>query len=158
MRHLVSIALLSILLLAPFGAFADILTPTVEEPTTTPDVAAFPTPTVLPLVRIALAIVGVTMVGWGLTYWSRKRSLATGGVGAKIDILATRGIGARHQVALLEVSGRRLLVGMGSEAITTLADLTDELDFGTQLHQQIDPEETKEELVKMIGRFEGLDG
>lgn len=158
MKHLVGIALLSTLLLAPFGVFAELATSSVVEPETIPDVAAFPTPTVLPLVRIALAIVGVTMVGWGLTYWSRKRSLATGGANAKIDILATRGIGARHQVALLEVSGRRLLVGMGSEAITTLADLTDEMDFGAQLHQKIEPEETKEELVKMIGRFEGLDG
>jgi flagellar biogenesis protein FliO len=122
--------------------------------------AGFVSPTVAPLTRLGMAIAGVGAAGWGLTLWSRRRRRANGGENAQIRVLATHGLGPRHQVALLEVGDQRLLVGMGGDSITRLADLTGEPSFGEELAKSVPPqtEDGKRALLDGIGHFEGLDG
>jgi flagellar biogenesis protein FliO len=124
------------------------------------DVAAFASPTIAPLTRLALAIGGIGALGWGLTLWSRRRRAENGGENARIQVLASRSVGPRHQVALLAVGDHRLLVGMGADSITTLSDLTAEASFSEELAKTFPPqrEEGKQALLDVIGHFEGLDG
>ncbi len=124
------------------------------------DVAAFASPTIAPLTRLAFAIAGIAALGWGLTLWSKRRRTAIAGEHAKIQVLATRSVGPRHQVALLAVGDHKLLVGMGGDSITPLADLTAEMSFSEELAKNMPPrrEEGKKPLLDVIGHFEGLDG
>ena len=73
-----------------------------------------------------------------------------------IEVLASRNLGSRHQLALVEVGEHRLLVGMSPESITTLADLS-LLPFGAELDRGMPAEQEREELVDVIGKFQGLD-
>jgi flagellar biogenesis protein FliO len=123
----------------------------------TPDVAAFTSPTSAPLARLAAAVAGVGLLGWGLTLWARRRTQSTPG-SERIAVVARRSLGPRHHVAILDAAGRRLLVGFAGDRISTLADLTDEQIFQEELEQSVLPEEApSEDLVDAIGRFEGLD-
>ncbi len=131
-------------------------------PTATPPVSAaqtdtFPTPLAEPLARICIAIAMLSATGFGLAYWARQRRFGISGPNARIDIVATRSLGARHQVVLLDVGGHRLLVGTGSDSIRTLADLTESEAFAERLAQEL-PEKVEGPLVQTIGAFEGLDG
>jgi flagellar biogenesis protein FliO len=128
----------------------------------TPDVASFASPTTAPLARLAAAVTGVGLLGWGLTLWSRRRTRSMPD-GERIAVVARRSLGPRHHVAILDAAGRRLLVGFAGDQITTLADLTDEQVFQEELGRSLatEPEQTEPsspELVESIGRFEGLDG
>jgi flagellar biogenesis protein FliO len=126
----------------------------------TADVASFPSPTVAPLVRLALAVAGISAAGWGLTVWARRRHVTRGGENARIQVLASRNLGPRHQIALLEVGDHRLLIGMGGDSIATLADLSGGIPFGDELEKRFPQptEEGRRTFVDMIGHFEGLDG
>ncbi len=131
-----------------------------EPVTEKPDVAAFSSPTIAPLSRLAFAVAGIGALGWGLTHWSKRRRAKVGGEQARIQVLATRSVGPRHQVALLAVGDHRLLVGMGGDSITALADLTAEESFSEELAKNMPrpQEEGKSALLDVIGHFEGLDG
>ena len=74
-------------------------------------------------------------------------------------MLASRSLSPRHRIALIEVADRRLLVGMGTDAIATLADLSDAPGFAAELEKRLPSEERQdgEKLLDVIGRFEGLD-
>ena len=129
---------------------------TAEEP---PPVGSFPSPTLAPLTKIGIAIGGVSLLGLGFTVWGRRRWRGTGGDATRISVIASRALGARHQIALIDIGGRRILIGMGGDSITTLADLSEEASFSAELESQIPPQpaNNREELVGMIGAFEGLD-
>jgi len=131
-----------------------------ESATEKVDVAAFTSPTTAPLTRLALGVGAIGAVGWGLTVWSRRRHGASGGEQTRIQVLATRSVGPRHQVALIAVGEHRLLVGMGGDSITSLADLTTEISFSEEMARNMrpQPEEGKSGLLDVIGHFEGLDG
>ena len=139
-----------------------------------PDVAAIPSATIQPLARIGAAVGAVGALGWGLALWARRRR-SNGGDDARIELLARRSLGPRHHVALIEVTGRRLLVGIGTESVRLVADVTDGIAFEAELERRIDlggaPSAAETEratsraqprdergLVELIGRFEGLDG
>ncbi len=124
------------------------------------DVAAFASPTIAPLTRLVFAIAGIGALGWGITFWSKRRRIAIAGEHAQIQVLATRSVGPRHQVALIAVGNHKLLVGMGGDSITPLADLTAEMSFSEELAKDMPPrnEEGKSALLDVIGHFEGLDG
>ena len=126
----------------------------------TTDVAAFSSPTVAPLTRLAVAIGAICAIGWGLAVWSRRRRSSVHKGNTRIQVLASHNVGPRHQVALLEVGERRLLVGMGGDSIATLADLTADTTFSDELAKNIPLEgnEGKRTLLDGIGHFEGLDG
>lgn len=122
------------------------------------DVAAFPSPSSAPLGRLAAAVAGVGLAGWGLTMWMRRRSQSAPG-DERIEIVARRSLGPRHHVAILDAGGRRLLVGFAGDQIMTLSDLTEthvfEEEFARNLPTEPGP---PQDLVAAIGRFEGLDG
>lgn len=151
--------------LAPIGFLLVLLTaapaPAEEPPADqTVDVASFRSPTAAPLARLALAVAGVGLVGLALTAWARRRQQGRGDGGARIRVLASRSLGPRHQITLLEVGEHRLLVGMSPDSIATLADLSGELGFAEALDQRVPvpTEQGQRGLVDVIGRFEGLDG
>lgn len=153
MRGLAVSALL-LLTLLPGGAEAGI-----EASSESVDVAAFPSPTVAPLTRLAIGIAGVCAVGLALSLWARRRRATLGGETARIQVLASRSVGPRHQLALISVGERRLLIGMGADSVTTLADLTVETTFAEELANSVpaQPDEGDPTLLGSIGRFEGLD-
>jgi flagellar biogenesis protein FliO len=130
------------------------------EPTT--DVAAFPTPAREPFARLALAVALVGAAGGGLAWWARRRMGPRGADRERIEVLARKSLGPRHHVALIEVAGRRLLVGMGGDAIATLAELDEAPEFASALANAAAPlgpgaAARDAELVANVGRFEGLD-
>lgn len=55
-----------------------------------------------------------------LTFWLRRRAEAHGG---SIQILAGRRLDAHHAVWIIEVEGRRLLLGGGRERLSLLKEL-----------------------------------
>ena len=121
--------------------------------------APFASPTFEPLVRLGVALAAILGSAWGLGMLARRRRLARGIADARIDVLAMRSLGPRQRVALLEVGDRRLLVGIGSDSIRTLADLSDSLRFEQELDGQSGAgEPAAQSELGGIGRFEGLDG
>ncbi len=119
-----------------------------------PDVASFPSPTVLPMARLAGAVAVVSLLGLGLTVWSRRRSRLSPG-GERIEVVARRSLGTRHHVAIVDAGGRRLLVGFAGDRITLLADLTEERIFGEELARELPGNGAADPVG--VGHFEGLD-
>ena len=119
-----------------------------------PDVASFPSPTALPLARLAGAVVVVSLLGWGLAAWSRRRNRLSPG-GERIEVVARRSLGTRHHVAIVDAGGRRLLVGFAGDRITLLADLTEERIFREELARELPGNGATDPVG--IGHFEGLD-
>ncbi len=128
----------------------------------TADVAAFPTPAREPFAKLALAVALVGVAGGSIAWWARRRVGPRGPQSERIEVLARKSLGPRHQVALIEVAGKRLLVGMGGDAIATLADFGEEPAFETALAGAAaglapgGPAHDAD-LVASVGRFEGLD-
>ena len=151
-----ALAISALLLMAPISGAAE--TGTEASPQSV-DVAAFPSPTVAPLTRLAIGISGVCAIGLALSLWARRRRATLGGETARIQVLASRSVGPRHQVALISVGERRLLIGMGADSVTTLADLTVETTFAEELAKSVpaQPDEGDPILLGSIGSFEGLD-
>lgn len=112
----------------------------------------------VPFARIAMAVGGVSALGWGLTAWTRRRRQQSPGGDAHIEVLARRGIGPRHQVVVLEVSGQRLVVGVSGDRISPIANLSEPTAFGAALEREVPEDGLESELVAGIGRFPGLDG
>lgn len=123
-----------------------------------PAPAPFASPTFEPLLRLCIALGAILCVAWALGMLARRRRLARGIADARIDVIAMRSLGPRQRVALLEVGDRRLLVGIGSDSIRTLADLSDTLRFEHELEGQSGSGEPAQPELGGIGRFEGLDG
>jgi flagellar protein FliO/FliZ len=96
----------------------------------------------------------------GLAYWVRRRRVTTGGTSTTIQVMAARSLGPRHRLAVVEVGGRTLLLGVGSEAINLLADLTDPIAFSETLHERmpVDPVEHYAELEQAPRRAQRAEG
>lgn len=124
-----------------------------------PEVASFPTPLAGTLARVLAALAAITGAGAGLAWWSRRRRGLAGRASHRIQIVASRAIGPRHQLVLVEVGERRLLLGTAPESVRALADLTEIEAFSAQLARELPESERAErrELVGGIGAFEGLD-
>jgi flagellar biogenesis protein FliO len=141
----IRVALLAATLIVALPAFA------ADEP----DVASFPSPTRGPLTRLVVAAAVVSLLGWGLATWTRRRNrLAPGG--ERIEVVARRSLGTRHHVAIVDAGGRRILVGFAGDRITPLADLTDEKTFQEELAREL-PSNGAAQPTGTIGQFEGLD-
>ena len=119
---------------------------------------AFASPTIEPLIRMGLFVAVLGAVAWGLSRWARSRQIAKGGDDARIDVLAVRNLGPRHRVAVVEVGHRRFLLGLGGEAISSVAELTDPIRFSETLDGLGTGEDDTQPELGGIGRFEGLDG
>jgi len=90
-----------------------------------------------------LVVIGIILVLYALT---RKRfGIGKHGTG-KINLVELRHIMPKTTLALVEVEGKRLLLGIGSGRISLLADLADEKtdrntsadspDFAAMLHEE----------------------
>ena len=114
---------------------------------------------VAPLTKMGLALAAISAISGGLALWSRRRRRAFGGGDANIRILANRSLSNRHQVLLLDVGGHRLLVGTGGDAVTILADLTEDEVFSGKLDRHLPQAGSMPEpdFLEKIGKFEGLD-
>ena len=65
-----------------------------------------------------IVVVGV-IVGFGWLY-SRARSFGGGGNSDVINVVASRPLGAKERLLLVEIAGQQLLVGMTASQVQTL--------------------------------------
>lgn len=73
-----------------------------------------------PLIRM-LVITGVLCaVLVAALWWIRRKGLARPGSSPSMRVIETLGLGAGREILLVEVAGRRLLLGMTPTTITTL--------------------------------------
>jgi len=107
--------------------------PAAGPPSPAPAERSFASPTVEPLLRMLGGVGLVCAALSGVAYWVRRRRVSTNGTSTTIQVMAARSLGPRHRLAVVEVGGRTLLLGVGSEAINLLADLTDPIAFGETL-------------------------
>jgi flagellar biosynthetic protein FliO len=115
-----------------------------------PEAASFPTPLAGTLARVLAALAVITGTGAGLAWWSRKRRGISSSGASRIQVIASRAIGPRHQLVLVEVGERRLLLGTAPESVRALADLSEVAPFEAQLAREL-PE------AERAGVFEGFD-
>ena len=59
----------------------------------------------------------IALAGWGITEWRKRQLLADDSL---IEHLQTVSIGPKHQVALIEVDGRRMLLGLADGHMSLL--------------------------------------
>jgi flagellar biogenesis protein FliO len=115
-----------------------------------------------PLLKLFGAVAMIAAAGAALAHFARRRAIGRAGSAASIEVLAVRSLGPRHRVAVIETGGRRLLIGLASEHICPLLDLTEGAEFARALGSELPaanaiPEPPPMPLVSAIGRFEGLD-
>ncbi len=68
-----------------------------------------------------LALFGVLVLTLsGLHWWMRARGERSGG---PIRVVASQGLGAKRALAIVEIEGKRLLLGLTDERIACLAEL-----------------------------------
>ena len=97
------------------------------------------------------------MLGAVLAWWSRKRRGIRPGNEHRIQVLASRGIGPRHNVVLLEVGDHRLLIGTAPESLTTLADLSEIPSFSEQLAAELPERRADDDPTEILATLERLD-
>lgn len=108
-----------------------------DAPPPAEQVGAFPTPLAGSFARVLAALALITGSGAGLAWWSRKRRGLIGSTTGRIQILASRAIGPRHQLVLIEVGERKLLLGTAPESVRALADLSEVPPFAAQLAREL---------------------
>jgi flagellar biogenesis protein FliO len=76
------------------------------------------------------SLVGALLVVSGLLFFlpSIARRLAPGAAGGRIAVVEQRPLGGRKALLLVEVAGRRLLIGASESGLTTLAELPQAAD------------------------------
>lgn len=108
-----SIAVLALLLINP--AFAEETAKTVapDSPVRAPD-------TVGTIVSLGLGLVAVIAVIYGCAWIIRRMNGMTGMNNNAIKVVSVMAIGARERIALIEVGGQQILLGITPSAIRTL--------------------------------------
>jgi flagellar biogenesis protein FliO len=70
---------------------------------------------------MVFAVVGlIALVGWAGLWWMRRHGFTSEG---PIRVVATRSLGGKRLLALVEIEGGRFLLGMTDEQIACLARL-----------------------------------
>ena len=106
----------SVAVLAPWFAASTQAAPTFAVPEAASTVA---TPGVGSISQVVFALAVILALIFGFAWLTRRvRGFQSGG--ASIDVLAQVSVGQKERVVLLSVSGRRLLIGVASGAVTTL--------------------------------------
>jgi len=88
------------------------------------------------LMRTVLGLLLVLGLVFALAWAARRISggrLVGGGQGGTIRVVAQQAVGVKERLLLVEVDGRRLLLGLAPGRISRLADLGAGGDFGEQL-------------------------
>lgn len=75
------------------------------------------------LFQTTLALAAVLIVIWGCAYLLRKLQTVRGGHSNLIQLKAISSLGPREKVALIEVSGQLILVGVAAGQVNHIATL-----------------------------------
>ncbi len=75
----------------------------------------------------ALAAVAlITLVATAAHWWLKRRGLIPAAASNPIKLVATRSLGAKRQVAIIEVESQRFLLGLTDETVSLLSPLASE--------------------------------
>ncbi len=108
-----SIAVLALLLINPAFAQETAKTVAPDSPVRAPD-------TVGTIVSLGLGLVAVVAVIYGCAWIIRRMNGMTGMNNNAIKVVSVMAIGARERIALIEVGGQQILLGITPSAIRTL--------------------------------------
>ncbi|MGB1838182.1 MAG: flagellar biosynthetic protein FliO [Marinobacter adhaerens] len=108
-----SIAVLALLLITPAFAQETAKTVAPDSPVRAPD-------TVGTIVSLGLGLVAVIAVIYGCAWIIRRMNGMTGMNNNAIKVVSVMAIGARERIALIEVGGQQILLGITPSAIRTL--------------------------------------
>ena len=108
-----SIAVLALLLINPAFAQETAKTVAPDSPVRAPD-------TVGTIVSLVLGLVAVIAVIYGCAWIIRRMNGMTGMNNNAIKVVSVMAIGARERIALIEVGGQQILLGITPSAIRTL--------------------------------------
>ena len=108
-----SIAVLALLLINPAFAQETAKTVAPDSPVRAPD-------TVGTIVSLGLGLVAVIAVIYGCAWIIRRMNGMTGMNNNAIKVVSVMAIGARERIALIEVGGQQILLGIPPSAIRTL--------------------------------------
>ena len=108
-----SIAVLALLLINPAFAQETAKTVAPDSPVRAPD-------TVGTIVSLGLGLVAVIAVIYGCAWIIRRMNGMTGMNNNAIKVVSVMAIGARERIALIEVGGQQILLGITPSAIRTL--------------------------------------
>ncbi|MFP4419260.1 MAG: flagellar biosynthetic protein FliO [Desulfococcaceae bacterium] len=100
----------------------------------------------------ALASLSILLVG--ALYLARKYGVGARGGGDPIRVLATRPLGARERIALIQIPGAVLVLGVTRERIELLDRIADPEQM-RQLESRPETRDFKELLGKALGRKSG---
>ena len=81
------------------------------------------------LFQTTLALIAVLLVIWGCAYLLRKFQTIRGGHSNLIQLKAISALGPREKVALIEVSGQLILVGVAAGQVNHIATLEKSTDI-----------------------------
>jgi flagellar protein FliO/FliZ len=107
------IAALALLLMSPAFAQETATTAAPDSPVRAPD-------TVGTIVSLGLGLVAVIAVIYGCAWIIRRMNGMTGMNNNAIKVVSVMAIGARERIALIEVGGQQILLGITPSAIRTL--------------------------------------
>ena len=99
------------------------------------------------LVALAVVVGLIFAIRWALRRWGAPGAAVRGG---PVDILARRSLSAKHQLYLVRMGGRLLLLGGSGESLTTLAEVTD-ADEIARLVESVERSKA-EALTAILGR------
>ncbi|WP_439531253.1 flagellar biosynthetic protein FliO [Marinobacter adhaerens] len=108
-----SIAVLALLLINPAFAQETAKTVAPDSPVRAPD-------TVGTIVSLGLGLVAVIAVIYGCAWIIRRMNGMTGMNNNAIKVVSVMAIGARERIALIDVGGQQILLGITPSAIRTL--------------------------------------
>ena len=81
------------------------------------------------IVEIVLALIAILLLIWGIA-WFVKRFTGIGPQGGQhIKTIAVMPVGTRERIAVIEIGGRQIVVGITPQQITTLLELDQPLDI-----------------------------
>ena len=72
------------------------------------------------------AVLLITAAATAVHWWLRQRGLIPAAASNPIKLVATRSLGGKRSVAIVEVGDQRLLLGMTDESVTLLSPLAGE--------------------------------
>lgn len=78
--------------------------------------------------QVLLALLAVVVLIFVVAWFMRRFTGLTGGAGKQLRIVAAISVGNRERIAVVEVGGRQILVGITSQQISSLMKLDEPLD------------------------------
>lgn len=78
-------------------------------------------------IKMILSLIFVLAIVWGLYRIAKKKvpMLGHGGNGRLIQVIENRSIGVKKQIALVQVPGSVLVLGIGTDKVSLLTEIAD---------------------------------